>query len=305
MSDMVQTRKAAQNVVNDSAVNGAARSSAVSTNTKLNGNAYHIELLDQKTDYSRWRLLDEQGRHTWHYLTTDAQVKAWPQTIADKYYLGLPTGLPDLPHPTKPSESINNCLEFYSKLQLPPGNWACEYGGPLFLLPGLVIAWYVTDTPIPPEYATEIKRYLFARQNPVDGGWGLHVEGASSVFGTAMNYTTLRLLGADAEDKRMIKARAKLHELRGAMYGPHWAKFWLSVLGVMEWEAVNPVPPELWLLPDWVPIAPWRWWIHIRQVFLPMSYVYSKRFTYPVTPFIRQLREELYAEPYESINFAA
>lgn len=83
MSDMVQTRKAAQN-----AVNGAARSSAVSTNTKSN---YHIELLDQKTDYSRWRLLDEQGRHTWHYLTTEEQVKAWPQTIADKYHLGLPT----------------------------------------------------------------------------------------------------------------------------------------------------------------------------------------------------------------------
>jgi len=88
MSDMVQTRKAAQNTVNDSTVNGAARSSAVSTNTKLN---YHIELLDQKTDYSRWRLLDEQGRHTWHYLTTEEQVKAWPQTIADKYHLGLPT----------------------------------------------------------------------------------------------------------------------------------------------------------------------------------------------------------------------
>jgi hypothetical protein len=86
MSDMVQPRKAAEN-----AVNGAARSSAVSTDSKLNSSAYHTELLNQKTDYSRWRLLDEQGRHTWHYLTTDEQVKAWPQTIADKYHLGLPT----------------------------------------------------------------------------------------------------------------------------------------------------------------------------------------------------------------------
>jgi hypothetical protein len=86
MSDMVQPRKAA-----GKAVNGAARSSAVSTDSKLNSSAHHVELLDQKTDYSRWRLLDEQGRHTWHYLTTDEQVKAWPQTIADKYHLGLPT----------------------------------------------------------------------------------------------------------------------------------------------------------------------------------------------------------------------
>jgi lanosterol synthase len=120
-----------------------------------------------------------------------------------------------------------------------------------------------------------------------------------------MNYTILRLLGASEEDERMIKARAKLHKIGGAYYGPHWAKFWLSVLGVMEWEAVNPIPPELWLLPDWLPIAPWRWWIHMRQVFLPMSYIYSKRFVYPSTPFIHQLRKELYVEPYESIDFSS
>jgi lanosterol synthase len=173
----------------------------------------------------------------------------------------------------------------------------------LFLLPGLVITWYVTNTPIPAAYATEIKAYLFARQHKKDGGWGLHVEGESSVFGTAMNYTVLRILGAREEDERMIKARGKLHELGGAVYGPHWAKFWLSVLGVMEWEAVNPVPPELWLLPDWVPIAPWRWWIHMRQVFLPMSYIYSKRFVAHPTKLTRQLREELYTEPYESLDF--
>lgn len=118
----------------------------------------------------------------------------------------------------------------------------------MFLLPGLIVTWYVTHTPVPPEFSIEIKRYLFARQHPEDGGWGLHVEGHSSVFGTAMNYVALRLLGASPKDPRMVKARSKLHELGGALYGPHWAKFWLCVLGVMGWESLNPVPPELWLV---------------------------------------------------------
>lgn len=61
-----------------------------------------------------------------------------------------------------------------------------------------------------------------------------------------MNYVVLRLLGADADDARVVRARACLHRLGGALYGPHWAKFWLSVLGVCSWDAVNPVPPELW-----------------------------------------------------------
>ena len=116
----------------------------------------------------------------------------------------------------------------------------------MFLLPGMVIAWYVTQTPIPKPIAIEMKRYLFARQSPEDGGWGLHIEGESTAYGTTMTYVVLRLLGADEEDKRMIKARGMLHKLGGAVNGPHWAKFWLAVLGVMEWEAVNPVPPELW-----------------------------------------------------------
>jgi hypothetical protein len=35
----------------------------------------------------------------------------------------------------------------------------------MFLLPGVVIAWVVTDTPIPPAYAAEIKNYLFTHAN--------------------------------------------------------------------------------------------------------------------------------------------
>ncbi|KAI4173443.1 MAG: hypothetical protein LQ343_002976 [Gyalolechia ehrenbergii] len=260
---------------------------------------------ERRTDLRRWRLLDERGRQTWHYLGADAEVGSWPQSTADKYFLGLPTALPRLPKAETPLASAQNALSYFSQLQLPPGNWACEYGGPMFLLPGLVITWYVTETPVPEHISIEIRRYLFARQNPVDGGWGLHIEGESSVFGTAMNYVVLRLLGASEEDKRIIKARGMLHKLGGAVNGPHWAKFWLSILGCMEWDAVNPVPPELWLLPDWVPIAPWRWWIHMRQVFLPMSYIGSKGFRYPLTPLIRQLREELYTEPYSTINFAS
>lgn len=40
-----------------------------------------------------------------------------------------------------------------------------------------------------------------------------HIESRSSVFGTALNYVVLRLLGVDAEHPMMIKARATLHSL--------------------------------------------------------------------------------------------
>lgn len=42
------------------------------------------------TDLSNWRLRVEEGAQTWHYLNTDEERKAWPQTVWDKYHLGLP-----------------------------------------------------------------------------------------------------------------------------------------------------------------------------------------------------------------------
>jgi len=181
----------------------------------------------------------------------------------------------------------------------------------MFLLPGFVITLYVTDTRLSQAKETEIIRYIFSMQNlgsknGGDGGWGLHVEADSSVFGTSMNYTALRLLGVPPEDPRMRKARGCLYDMGGALTGPHWAKFWLSTLGVMDWDVVNPVPPELWLLPDWTPISPWRWWIHMRQVMLPMSFIWSKKWSYPKAdsdPVIRQLRQELFTQPYTDISW--
>jgi lanosterol synthase len=46
---------------------------------------------DTKTDYSRWRLTDVEARHTWMYLEDDEANEKQPQSIAEKYHLGLPT----------------------------------------------------------------------------------------------------------------------------------------------------------------------------------------------------------------------
>jgi lanosterol synthase len=46
---------------------------------------------DARTDLTRWRLKDDRGRQTWHYLETDEQLKAWPLSVADRYFLGLDT----------------------------------------------------------------------------------------------------------------------------------------------------------------------------------------------------------------------
>ena len=53
--------------------------------------------------------------------------------------------------------------------------------------------------------------------------------------------------------------------------GAHAGKFWLAVLGVHSWDGLNPMPPEMWLLPysAWTGIGwlhPGRFWCHCRMV---------------------------------------
>lgn len=44
--------------------------------------------------------------------------------------------------------------------------------GPLFLIPGLIIALYVTGQSLRKEQAIEMRRYLFNKRRK-EGGWGL------------------------------------------------------------------------------------------------------------------------------------
>ncbi|KAJ6624958.1 terpenoid cyclases/protein prenyltransferase alpha-alpha toroid [Mycena sp. CBHHK59/15] len=258
------------------------------------------------TDYSRWRLLvSEGGRHTWHYLKTDEECAQWPQNAVDKYWLGMKLNLPPLSPAKNPLAAARNGYRFYKNLQSHDGHWPGEYGGPMFLLPGLVIGSYVSGMGFKLEERMEMIRYLMNRAHPQDGGWGIHVEGHSTVFGTGLNYTALRILGMEADHPVCTKARATLHRLGGAAASPAWGKFWLSLLNVYDWAGNNPVPPELWLLPDWLPFHPHRWWIHTRTVYVPMSYLYGVRFKMPENDLILALREELYPENYYSIDWPA
>ncbi|KAJ7072130.1 terpenoid cyclases/protein prenyltransferase alpha-alpha toroid [Mycena amicta] len=273
------------------------------------------------TDLTRWRLkLGRGGSHAWEYASQEESLQH-PQNDIERYWLGIPLvgarktrrraeydllqNLPPLPLPSNALAAARNGYVFLRRLQAPDGHFPGEYGGPMFILPGLVIASYIVGAPFQEPERLEMIRYLENTANSVDGGWGLHVGGPSTVFGTALNYISLRLLGVDAEHPTAVNARATLHKLGGAAASPTWGKVWLSLLGCYEWDGVNPMPPELWLLPDWVPIHPGRWWVQNRSVFLPMCYLYRVRFKAELTPLTAALRKELFTESYDSINWRA
>lgn len=211
--------------------------------------------------------------------------------------------------PKTAEEAAKKGFQFYAMLQTEDGHWAADYGGPHFLMPGMIIAWYIMGKPnqLLNEFQRKMMLHYLTVHQQSDGGWGTHIESPSTMFCTVLCYIAVRLLGDPADCERCEKARNFIKNEGGAIYTSSWAKFWLCLLGCMEWEGHNSVPPEMWMLPNWFPFHPGRLWCHCRMVYLPMGYLYGSRFVYPNAykdSLIASLREELYCESYNDIKWS-
>ncbi|CAL5350370.1 unnamed protein product [Camellia sinensis] len=204
--------------------------------------------------------------------------------------------------------TLKRALRFFSALQTKDGHWAAEIAGPLFFLPPLVMCLYITghlDETFSPEHKKEILRYIYNHQNE-DGGWGFHIEGHSVMFCTAFSYICMRILGDSpfgGRNNAVERGRKWIHDHGGVVAIPSWGKTWLSIFGLFDWSGCIPMPPEFWILPSYLPMHPAKMWCYCRMTYMPMSYLYGKRFVGPITDLVKQLRTELHSQPYDEVNW--
>ena len=226
-------------------------------------------------------------------LFRETMVEKWDGDFPDIYSV-----------PETAGEAAIKAMEFYQMIQCEDGHWGGDYGGPMFLMPGLICVLYITKAPFPDYKKKGMIAYLLNHQQ-VDGGWGTHIECASTMFGSVSSYIALRLLGEDPTSDHMQMAREFIMSHGGALYAPSWAKFWMAVIGVYSWDGINSIPAEMWFLPNWFPFHPGKLWCHCRMVYLPMCYVYCKRFVPDVEndEILSSLRKELYFENYDNIDW--
>ncbi len=197
---------------------------------------------------------------------------------------------------------MEKALDYLTSVQNPAGYWEAEMVWNTMLLSQYVITQKIIGRAIDAETRRLIVRHYQVTINR-DGSWGMHGEGPGYVFMTGLAYVALRLLGLSANDPLVAPARAWLS---GRVLGiPSWGKFWLSMIGLYEYVGMNPIPPELFIVPESLPIHPNNFYCHTRYIYLGIAYLYGKRFRADLGPITEELRRELYDEPYDSIDFAA
>jgi lanosterol synthase len=166
-----------------------------------------------------------------------------------------------------------------------------------------VMLCHVLRRPISPDRARRIHRSL-AVQRRADGAFGMHPHGPATLFHTVLAYVALRLLGHGPEDPLVTGALAHIRKHGGAYEVPAWGRAWLAMLGLYPWDGMQPIVPELWILPEAAPLHPSRLYCHMRLIYLGLSFLYGKRFTCPTDPTLDAIRRELYPEGYDPARFA-
>jgi squalene/oxidosqualene cyclase-like protein len=172
----------------------------------------------------------------------------------------------------------------------------------MFLVPLYLATCYGTGAPLADVDRDEMLRYLRNTQNE-DGGWGLHIESHSYQFTSVIIYAAMRLYDVSPDDPALVRARRFIRDNGGPLAAASWGKFCLALLNLYDYRGMNPVPPELWILPKQLPFHPSHMWCHSRMVYLPMSYLYGVRMRIPVDSRVRAIRAELYDVPYEQVDW--
>jgi squalene-hopene/tetraprenyl-beta-curcumene cyclase len=138
---------------------------------------------------------------------------------------------------------------------------------------------------------TERSAAWIRSQQRADGTWTNFHDGPGELSTTIEAYWALRLAGDAPEDEHMRRAAEFVRSRGGIEQARVFTQLWLALFGLWSWDRVPALPPEIVLLPSWVPLNVYDFACWARQTIVALSLVKAHR---PVRPLAFSL-DELWA----------
>ena len=117
-----------------------------------------------------------------------------------------------------------------------------------------------------------------------DGTWGQYYGAPGDLSTSIECYFAMKAIGVSPNAAGMMKAREFIVNSGGIANARVFTKIWLALFGQYRWEAIPTIPPELILLPHWVPMNPYDFASWARATMLPLSIVFAYRPVRTISP---------------------
>ena len=127
-------------------------------------------------------------------------------------------------------------------------------------------------------------------QQRADGTWATFHGGPSDLNTTVESYVALRLAGDPLDAPHLVKAREFVLANGGLEATRVFTRVWLALFGEWSWEQLPAMPPELVLLPPWVPLNLYDWGCWARQTVAAITVVATLRPVRPLPFHVSELR---------------
>lgn len=159
--------------------------------------------------------------------------------------------------------------------QAPQGYWCGELEGDSILQSEylLYLAWLGRENS---EVGRKVAETLLRQQLP-EGGWGMFPGSSLEISASVKAYFALKLAGHAADSGPLTRARTAIRAHGGADAVNSFTRFYLALLGQISYELCPAVPPEMVLLPDWLPFNIYRMSAWSRTIFVPLALVWAHR----------------------------
>src|SRR5580698_1434191 len=172
-------------------------------------------------------------------------------------------------------QAVSRSAEWLLSAQSQEGYWWGELEADTTLESDYIVYLHVLGQLKSPKVA-KLANYIRKKQLP-DGGWNIFEGGPSELNATIKAYMGLRLAGQPASHPDLVRAKNKVIELGGIEGTNSYVRFYLAMVGAVPWSIVPCIPPELMLLPDWVPINIYEMSSWTRGIVIPLALVYAHK----------------------------
>src|SRR5215510_10378782 len=200
---------------------------------------------------------------------------------------------------TEVSRAIKSARDYLLQIQHSDGHWCGELEGDTILESEYILTMHFIGR-LQEERCRKAANYIRQKMLP-EGGWAIYEGGPPEVSASAKAYFVLKLLGDSPDTDHMRKSRNVIRDLGGLDAANSFTKIYLAIFGQYPWERCPAVPPELVLLPEWVPFSIYRMSYWSRAIVVPLSIVWASRPVCAVPPHA-DLAELLVAIPRRDVQ---